>query len=315
MKALVLKKDGLRFEAGYPAPEPADGEALVRVRLAGICATDLELARGYMGFTGVPGHEFVGVVESGGEGLDGRRVVGEINCACGSCEYCGAGLGRHCPERSVLGIMGRDGAFAEYLALPRENLRTLPDGISDTEAVFLEPLAAACEILEQLDIGAEDSVLILGDGRLGLLVAQVLALRTTSLLAIGRHPGKLALLARRGIATATVAPARERFDVVVDCTGAADGLEKAMALVRPRGAIVLKTTVAGDRRLDLNRLVIDEVTLIGSRCGPFEPAMEALARGMVDTETLVSMIYPLEEGAEAFDHAREPGALKVLLKP
>lgn len=316
MKALVLEADRLRFDLNHPQPEPAAGEALVRVTLAGICATDLEIARGYMGFAGVPGHEFVGVVTAAADArLVGLRVVGEINCGCGECDFCAGGLGRHCPDRSVLGILGRAGAFAEYLVLPADNLHPIPDGVSDEAAVFVEPLAAAFEILEQVDIGNGRSVCVLGDGRLGLLTAQVLSLHTSSLLAVGRHSGKLSLLAERGIATTTATPAANRFDIVVDCTGAAAGLAEAMALVKPRGTVVLKTTVAGERPLDVNQLVIDEVTIVGSRCGPFAPAIAALAEKRVAVEPLISRVFPLEEGAKAFDYARTEGVIKVLLKP
>lgn len=313
MRAIVFQNGKLGFDPDHPMPQPAAGEALVRVSLAGVCTTDLEIFRGYMSFNGVPGHEFAGVVEAGG-GLAGQRVAGEINCACGGCDLCAAGLERHCPGRSVLGIQGRDGAFAEYLTLPIANLHPLPDAVSDEAAVFIEPLAAAFEIIEQVDIGASDSVCVLGDGRLGLLAAQVLALRTASLMVVGRHPEKLRLLQLRDIATAVEAPDR-RFDFVVDCTGSAAGLDEAMALVRPLGTIVLKTTVAGERSLDFNRLVIDEVTLVGSRCGPFAPAIQALAEDRIDVAPMISRTFPLEEGIEAMEYAARPGTLKVLLAP
>jgi threonine dehydrogenase-like Zn-dependent dehydrogenase len=315
VKALVFQNGELRLATDYPLPEPASGEALVRVNMAGICATDLEIVKGYMGFEGVLGHEFSGVVEAAADDdLVGKRVVGEINCACCSCDFCREGLERHCPDRSVLGILGRDGAFAEYLALPEENLHPIPDSISDKAAVFVEPLAAAFEILEQLEIGRDDSVCILGDGRLGLLVAQVLALSASSLLTIGRHPENLEFLRARGIETAAVAEPGTIFDIVVDCTGAASGISEAVALVKPRGVIVLKTTVADERSLDLNQLVINETTLIGSRCGPFTPAIEALAQGKVEVEPLVGKVFPLDAGVEAFNYARQTGTLKVLLK-
>lgn len=316
MRALVFADGELRLEVDYPVPEPAPGEALVRVALAGVCATDLEIIKGYMGFTGIPGHEFVGVVERSAEAdITGRRVVGEINCACGSCEYCGAGLARHCPDRSVLGILRRDGAFAEYLTLPETNLHVIPDSLSDEAAVFIEPLAAAFEILEQVDIADSDAVCVLGDGRLGFLVAQVLASRTGSLLTVGRHPERLALLAGRGIATAGEAPADERFDMVVDCTGSVDGLGEAAAMVKPRGIIVLKTTSAGERSLDFNQLVIDEITIIGSRCGPFEPAVAALTEGKIEVLPLIDRVFPLGDGVEAVEYAARPGTAKVLIKP
>lgn len=337
MKALVFENGRLRLADDYPVPRPAAGEALVRVLLAGICATDLEIVKGYMGFAGIPGHEFVGVVEQADDpALAGQRVAGEINAACGACDLCAAGLARHCPGRTVLGIAGRDGAFAEYLALPERNLHPLPDTVTDEQAVFVEPLAAAFEIIEQVEVGDGSRVCVLGDGRLGLLAAQVLAARAPALLAVGRHPRNLALLERRGIRTA-LAPdraARARnpgsgvehahdtgggaglppFDLVVECSGSAAGLEAAMALVRPRGTIVLKSTIAGVRQLDLNRLVIDEITVTGSRCGPFAPAIEALASGRVDVRGMVDAEFALDKGAAAFARAAKPGALKVLLR-
>lgn len=314
LKALVFRDGQLAFDPLYPVPETAANEALVRVTVAGICATDLEIVKGYMGFNGVPGHEFVGVVEApaGGE-LTGKRVVGNINCGCGECSACRAGLGRHCPRRTVLGILGRDGAFADYLALPTANLHPLPDTIGDDEAVFVEPLAAAFEIVEQLEIDESDSVCVLGDGRLGLLVAQALALHTSTLLTVGRHPENLGLLKAWGIDTALAAAPGLKFDIVVDCTGSADGLREATGLVRPRGTIVLKTTVAGPRSFDLNQLVIDEITLTGSRCGPFAPAVEAIAHGKVAVKPLIDRCFELEDGPAAFDYAARPGSLKVLL--
>ncbi|MHB0915509.1 MAG: MDR/zinc-dependent alcohol dehydrogenase-like family protein [Thermoleophilia bacterium] len=314
MKALVFQDGRLVFDPDHPDPEPAADEALVRVTVAGICATDLEIARGYMGFNGIPGHEFVGVVEAAANSdLNGRRVVAEINCGCGECASCRSGLERHCPRRTVLGILGRDGAFAGYLALPAANLHPLPDTVSDDEAVFVEPLAAAFEIVEQLEIDESDSVCVLGDGRLGLLAAQVLARYTSSLLAVGRHPAKLGILRARGIDTADAAAPGARFDIVVDCTGAAEGLSEAASLVKPRGTIVLKTTVAGSRTFDLNQLVIDEVTLLGSRCGPFAPAIDALSWGQVDVKPLIDRRFPLEDGLAAFEYAAKPGSLKVLI--
>ncbi|MCL6106070.1 MAG: alcohol dehydrogenase catalytic domain-containing protein [Actinobacteria bacterium] len=334
MKALVFKDNELRLESDYPRPRRSRGEALVRVTVAGICATDLEIVKGYMEFEGVLGHEFTGVVEEDTSGRWlGKRVAGEINAGCGGCGWCEAGLANHCPGRTVLGIAGRDGAFAEYLTLPEANLHALPDGISDQEAVFVEPLAAAFEILEQVDISSKDSVCVLGDGRLGLLTAQVLAGRTESLLAAGRHREKLAILQARGIKTA-LGGARpvgigskqnvsrfngetgeqlHEFDFVVDCTGDAGGLEAALDLVRPRGTIILKTTAAGQRPADLNRVVVDEITLIGSRCGPFPPAIQALAKKEIDVKNMISAVFPFDEAHRAMRAAAQQGALKVLL--
>ncbi|MGB9776304.1 MAG: MDR/zinc-dependent alcohol dehydrogenase-like family protein [Anaerolineae bacterium] len=326
MLALVYDGKQLRLQDEYPRPIPPPGEALVRVRLAGICNTDLEIVRGYMGFRGVLGHEFVGTVEECPAGREarseaecrtllGQRVVGEINAYCGECPTCRAGRPTHCPHRTTLGIWGRDGAFAEYLTLPLRNLHIVPDGISDEEAVFTEPLAAALEILEQVHLRPTDRVVILGDGKLGLLVAQVLALTGCDLIAVGHHREKLAILARRGIPTALESEAEGlEADVVVECTGRPEGFAAARRILRPRGTLVLKSTYHGRGEADLTGLVVDEITLVGSRCGPFPPALRLLERGLVDVRSLVSATYPLTQGVEAFARAAEPGVLKVLLR-
>ena len=321
----ALRFDGTRLAlADVPRPSPPPGEALVRVRLAGICHTDLELTRGYMGFQGTLGHEFVGEVAEAaplpGETSPvtvGRRVVGEINAACGACAACRAGLGRHCPTRTVLGILGRDGAFADFLTLPLVNLHPVPEIVPDEAAVFVEPLAAALEILEQVAIRPTDRVLVLGDGKLGQLVARVLATTDCDLTVVGHHADKRALLAAAGIATRAEPPA-DRADVVVDCTGRAAGFLEAMPLVRPRGTLVLKSTVAmqpGEPPLNLAPLVIDEITVVGSRCGPFAPALRALAEGRIGVQPLVTDEYALADGLAAFARAAEPGTLKVLVRP
>jgi threonine dehydrogenase-like Zn-dependent dehydrogenase len=316
VKALVFDKS-LQFVPNYPDPSPRLNEALIRVTRAGICNTDLEIVKGYMGFTGVLGHEFVGVVESAPKKeLVGRRVVGEINCACGACEVCRRGLGRHCPTRTVLGILGRDGAFAERLTLPVENLHVVPDELADDEAVFTEPTAAAFEIIEQLPyLGPTYSVAVLGDGKLGLLAAQVLATTGCRLLAVGKHPEKLGILQARKISTRLLDECGDsQADVVVDCTGSPSGFELANKLVRPRGTIVLKSTVAGAAPLNLAPLVINEITVIGSRCGPFPPALQALRARRVDVRPLISAAYPIKEGVAAMHCAAQKGALKVLLR-
>lgn len=317
MRALVIDR-GLRLETNYPTPTPPPGEALIRVRRAGVCNTDLELMRGYLNFRGVPGHEFVGVVEAadGREDLIGRRVAGEINAACGACETCRANRPTHCPQRTTLGIDRRDGAFAEYLTLPFENVHPLPDAISDDAAVFVEPLAAACEITDQVRIRPTDRVALIGDGKLGLLCAQVLALTGCELIAVGRHADKLAILERRGISTTTESDqlATASFDILVEATGTPDGFAAARRLVRPRGVIVLKSTYAGQAiPVNLTTLVVDEVTLIGSRCGPFEPAIRLLANKQIDVESLIHARYPLAEGVKAFEHAARKGTLKVIV--
>ena len=286
------------------------------MRVGGICNTDLELLKGYMQFRGVPGHEFVGTVERapGAEEWEGCRVVGEINAACGSCPTCRAGRPTHCPHRTTLGIAGRDGAFAEYLTLPTRNLYPVPDALSDEAAVFTEPLAAACEILQQVHVHPTDRAIVLGDGKLGLLCAQVLALTGCDLTILGHHQEKLDILARRGILTALAGePVEAGADLVVEATGRPEGYAAARRLVRPRGTIVLKSTYHDAIDANLTLAVVDEVTLVGSRCGPFRPALRLLERSLVDVTSLVQARYPLSEASTAFEHAAQPGVLKVLV--
>jgi threonine dehydrogenase-like Zn-dependent dehydrogenase len=296
-------------------PEPGAGpeDAIVRVRLAGICRTDLEICRGYLGFQGTPGHEWVGEVASAPDpALVGARVVGEINFGCGACDWCRAGLARHCPTRRVQGIVDADGAFADLLAVPVRVLHRIPGGLPDQTAVFAEPLAAAFEILEQLgDVGGRRAVVI-GDGKLGLLVAQVLAGAGAHVALAGRHREKLALGARLGLDTGRPRPGA---DLVVDATGSPTGLAAALDLVRPRGTVVLKTTIAAEHRIDLARAVVNEVSVVGSRCGPFAPALDALASGGVQVAPLLEAVYPLADAVAAFAHAARSGALKVLVAP
>ncbi len=309
MDALIFDGE-LKLVRDCPTPRPADGESLVRVLRAGICNTDLEILKGYHNYRGVLGHEFVGVVESGD--LRGARVVGEINAACGACPTCARGDPTHCPQRTTLGIRGRAGAFAEYLTLPTRNLHRVPALVADAQAVFVEPLAAACEIIERVHIRPTDRVCVIGDGKLGLLCAQVLRLTGCDLLAVGRHDAKLAILRARGIATTTAADAlRDLFDVVVDCAGNASGFELARRLTRPRGTLVLKSTFHGAQTLELSPLVVDEIALIGSRCGPFAPALRLLERDLVAVESMTDREFPLARGVEAFARAQTPGALKV----
>jgi threonine dehydrogenase-like Zn-dependent dehydrogenase len=331
MRALVQTASGLRLERDLPPPAKATGEALIRVTRAGICNTDVEIVRGYLNFRGILGHEFVGVVEEVyGEAarahaahLIGQRVVGEINAAChrADCPACSAGMPTHCPNRTTLGIVDRDGAFADEVTLPVENLRAVPDEVTDDEAVFVEPLAANFEIAEQLHLRPTDRVLILGDGKMGQLAAQVLALSGCAVTVVGKHADKLALAARSGArtllleaATDLVADAAQRVDLVVECTGSNSGLALALRLVRPRGTVILKSTVADKSTLDLAPIVIDEIRVQGSRCGPFEPALRALRNKRLDVTPLISASYPLDDGLTAFDHAQRPGALKVLLR-
>ena len=320
MRALRFDEEGLRV-AEVAAPSRA-GEALVRVTLAGVCNTDLEIARGYAGFKGTLGHEFVGLVESapGAPELVGRRVVGEINAGCGACGLCLAGDSRHCPERTVLGIVGRDGAFAEFLQLPAANLLPVPDGVSDERAVFTEPLAAACGITERVPIDADARVAVIGDGKLGLLCAQALKVLTgADVTLVGRHQSKLDIARSRGVRTLTTGELTSSharaFDLTVEASGSPGGFETALKLLRPRGTLVLKSTFHGTTELNAAPVVVDEISIVGSRCGRFAPALELLSRGALETDALVNEVFPLSEGTRAFERAAEPGVLKVLIRP
>jgi threonine dehydrogenase-like Zn-dependent dehydrogenase len=313
MKALVFDEK-LRMD-DVPMPVPGPGEALVKVLAAGICNTDIEIKRGYMGFIGVLGHEFVGIVEHAANSyLLGKRVVGEINCVCHVCDWCRMEMPHHCTNRTVLGISGRAGAFAEYVSLPEENLHLVPGSIRDDVAVFAEPLAAAFRITEQILVEPDDRVIVLGDGKLGQLTAQALGLSTKNLFCVGRHAWKLELLSRLGIATGLDTDQVEPgADVVVEATGRAEGLARALELVRPEGTVVLKTTVAGTTPLHFARPVINEIRIVGSRCGPFRPALEALALGTVEVRPMISESYDLADGVQAMARAEDPGVMKVLL--
>ena len=314
MRAIVLETDDVQVDMVRPAPAPAGEEVLVRVTRAGVCETDLQLIKGYMGFRGVLGHEFVGVAESGP--LAGQRVVGEINCACWQCDTCRSGFPTHCPNRTVLGILNHDGAFADLIAVPQRNLHRVPDSIPDDIAVFTEPVAAAFQIPAQIEIAGTERIAVLGDGRLGNLCAQVMSSMADEVLVIGKHREKLALLDALGLKTALLSddiPQRS-FDIVVECTGSESGLPTALKLVRPRGTIVLKTTVAGTQTLAWAPFVIDEVTLVGSRCGPFDRALNALEHGLVDVEPLITDRFSLSNGLMALQRAQQKGVLKVLLE-
>lgn len=318
MQALWLENQKISLRNDVPTPQPDTGEALVRVRLAGICATDLEMARGYYPFTGVPGHEFVGeVVEAPGEEMWlGQRVVGEINISCGRCETCLLGRGVHCERRSVLGILDHDGVFAEYVTLPVKNLHRVPDSVPDEAAVFTEPLAAALEIQEQVLIQPSDRVLLIGAGRLGQLVARTLALTGCNLEVVARRKIQRQLLQDCYIKTISEAEVREdQFDLVVDTSGSPSGFVLAKRGVRPRGTIVLKSTYKGDININLSNLVVEEITLVGSRCGPFPPAVRLLENNIVDPRPLISDDFPISDGLLAFERAAQPGMLKVLLRP
>jgi len=316
VKALYF--DGTLRLRDLPRPEPGSNEALVRVTTAGICNTDVEISRGYMGFEGVPGHEFVGVVErSPDAGLVGARVVGEINAGCGRCSWCQQGLERHCPNRTVLGILRRDGSFAEYLTLPVSNLVRVPEQMPDEKAVFTEPLAAALEILEQVKIKPADSVLVIGDGKLGLLVSMVLRLIGCGPLLVGKHPDKLDYFKHLGGAVQTLdsfSSITERYDVVVEASGHPSGWNLAVSRVKPRGTLILKSTYHGSLDFNPAALVIDEITVVGSRCGRFAPAIRVMEAGLVDPTPLITAVYPFARAGEAFRLSQEQGVLKVLMR-
>ena len=310
----------MKFVDDYPVPEPGEKEALIRVSMAGICNTDIEITRGYLGFHGVMGHEFVGIVERASEhaaDLINKRVVGEINCGCGACDYCRAGLQKHCPSRTTLGIRGRDGVFAEYTTLPASNLYVVPDSISDEEAIFTEPLAAAYEIQEQVEIKPTYTILVLGDGKLGLLCALALNLSGAQVTLAGKHDKKLNIAGSQHIQTVNIAtdkPDKERkYDIVVEATGSVDGFEAALRCIKPRGTIVLKSTTASSRKINLAPLVLDEITLIGSRCGPFKTAIEVLTQKRINVKPLISGLYTMENAQKAFEEARKTENLKILI--
>lgn len=322
MKAIYFDRKNLSLRE-LPEPRPGPGEALVRVRLAGVCNTDIELAKGYMDFEGVLGHEFVGTVtECADAAWVGKRVVGEINLACGTCAYCKSNLQRHCPFRTVLGIFKKDGVFAEYITLPVANLHEVPAGTPDEVAVFTEPVAAGYSILERLHAGVEGTkIALLGDGKLGLLASRVLAAAGAEVTLAGRHTDKLRLAASDKIKTVLVdqllreaaGDVYANFPVVVEATGRPDGFDVAVKLVRPRGIIVVKTTTAEPVPVDLSKVVVNEVMVLGSRCGPFPPALQALASGAVKVDDLVALRLPLSRGIEAINRAGRPGTLKVLI--
>jgi len=299
-----------------PRPRVPRGFALIRLLCGGICNTDLELQRGYYGFSGIPGHEFVGeVVEAERRDLIGRRVVGEINLDCGCCDWCRKGLGRHCPKRTVLGIVKHPGAFREFLTLPERNLHVVPDAIPTEQAVFIEPLAAAAEILDQVSIPCSSPVAVLGDGKLGLLIGQVLNAHGYRVHEFGRHKEKLRIAARAGVETEVVhehLPVAE-YDWVVDATGSPKGLGGAVRMTKPRGTIVMKSTVHGVAGFDTAPIIVNEITLVGSRCGRFEPAIELLKNGLINVADMISERMPLDRAPEAFRAAAKSGALKVLL--
>jgi alcohol dehydrogenase len=315
LRAIVFDRQ-VRFEPNHPDPTPQSGEALVRVHQAGICATDLEITKGYGDFRGVLGHEMVGTVIEGPRHWRALRVACEINCVCRKCDMCLSGLSNHCRHRTVMGIAGRDGCFADLLAVPEANLHQVPDTVSDEEAVFIEPLAAAYQVIKQVPVEPRMNVAVVGSGRLGLLVAQVLATTGCRLEVIGRNPITLEQCEKKGIMTRRadeVAPRADR-DVVVECSGSPAGLELALGLVRPRGTVVLKSTYAERLAANLSPAVVNEVTILGSRCGPFPEAINALARKQIDVRPMISRTLSLEQASQAFEAAAAPDNIKVLLK-
>ena len=314
MQAITIEAGELRFRDDHELPQVEGHEVLVRVLEAGICETDIQLARGYMNFSGILGNEFVVIAHSGP--LAGRRVVGEINCHCRTCPRCRSGLGNHCSHRTVIGIDRHDGAFAQWVAVPRHNLHTVPDSVGDDEAVFVEPLAAAFEFLQRVPLQRDASLIVLGDGRLGYLCAQTAATRVSRVDVVGKHPTKLARFAKRGFRTIPLdqAPADHSYDVVIDCTGSASGLPLALTLVRPRGTVIMKTTVAAEHHASLAGIVIDEIQVIGSRCGPFDVAINALRERTVDVTSLITHRFRLPDAALAFQTAVSPQAFKVVFE-
>jgi threonine dehydrogenase-like Zn-dependent dehydrogenase len=313
MRALVY--DGnMRLERDYPKPEPSARDALLKIRKAGVCNTDLELIGGYLDFSGVLGHEFIGEVISGDPGWIGTRVVGEINVADGTCDYCQKGIPSHCRNRKVVGIAGHQGAFADFLALSVSNLHRVPDRVTDDQAVFVEPLAAAFQILEAQHISPRDRVVVVGVGKLGMLCAQVIRLTGAEVIGVVRRDKQASLLNKWRIQAAAKSElASAQADVVVDCTGTQEGFADALDLVKPRGTIILKSTYKGLPQANLSRVAVDEIRVIGSRCGPFDAALRALEAGLVDVESLIEARYPLDQIEQAIQHAAQQGCLKVLV--
>lgn len=319
MKVLYFQ-DHLKYISNYPKPVLKKDEALIRVKLAGICNTDMEIIKGYLSFKGVLGHEFAGVIEKSlDKDIIGKRMVGEINIGCGKCSYCRNELKNHCPKRKVLGIFERDGAFAEYLTLPLVNIHLLPPDISDEEAVFIEPLAAAFEILEQVKITPKQEIIVIGDGKLGQLIARVLALYSNNLLVIGKSKEKLSLLEKIDIKTMTLRDMKKieaslEADIIVECTGNSEGMLIACNLVKPKGTIILKSTYHYQTKVNFSEIVIKEINVIGSRCGPFDRAIKALNEKKVNPLPLISKIFSIEEGLDAFEYTQKRDILKVLIK-
>jgi threonine dehydrogenase-like Zn-dependent dehydrogenase len=317
MQALFLDNSSVIFLNDYPKPSVGKEQAIIRVIYAGICSTDLELVKGYAGFRGVPGHEFVGVIEQAEDNNRiGQRVVGEINLGCGACTVCLGHGSAHCPQRTVLGIIEKDGAFADYLTMPIENLYQVPGTIEDRVAVFTEPLAAALRIREQVIVPPSEPIAVVGPGKLGLLIGQVMALTGTDVIMLGRRPESLDFAEALGLKADLVdAVENNSFGFVIEATGNEAGLANSLRIVKPQGTLVMKSTFSGLANVDLTKLVVGELRVIGSRCGPFEPALRLLSRGVIEVASMIEAEYSLEDGVKAFEHAARPGARKILLKP
>lgn len=318
MKAVIFDET-LKYVEDYEKPTPKQGEALIKVTYGGVCNTDKEITKGYMGYKGILGHEFTGVVEEINDEdktLLGKRVVGEINLGCKNCEWCAKDLERHCPNRSTLGILAKDGCFAEYVTLPLSNLIEIPENVPDEQAVFVEPLAAGLEILEQMHIQPCQKVMVLGDGKLGLLTALALNACGLDVLIVGKHQNKLDIAKNQGVKTQLLNEFEQapKFDVVVEATGSITGFETSVNCVKPRGTLVLKSTIAASKELNLAPIVINEITILGSRCGRFEPAMRLIASGKIDFSQMISKIYPIEQAIKAFDANNAKDTIKILLK-
>ena len=321
MKAVVFDEE-LKLVKDYKKPELKKGEVLIKTRMSGICNTDLEITKGYMGYKGVLGHEFVGdvveVYDDCNKNWIGKRVVGEINCGCNNDSWCAKGLARHCPNRQTLGIWQKDGCFSEYFTLPVENILEVPQNLSDEEATFVEPVAAAMEITEQLHIKPKDKVALLGDGKLGLCIALVLNALNVDLIHIGKHENKLEISRKAGVKTKLLKDLEDSdnksFDIVIEATGSTGGFETSLALTKPRGVLVLKSTIAAKEGLNLAPVVIDEITVLGSRCGQFEPALRLMGAKKLDIKPLISEVYPIDKALEAFEKNKQKDILKILLK-
>ncbi|MFQ6083093.1 MAG: alcohol dehydrogenase catalytic domain-containing protein [Candidatus Aminicenantia bacterium] len=316
MEAIVYQKKSLQI-TDVPQPKPSKNEVLIKILKAGICNTDLEILKGYMDFEGILGHEFVGqIVEAKNKKWIGKRVVGEINIGCGECEYCLSKKSNHCPQRRVIGIWKKDGVFTKYLTLPEKNLHLVPDSISDREAVFTEPLAAALQILDQINLKSDDKVLVLGDGKLGLLIAQVVSLTDVETFCLGKYERKLSILEKKGINFFFERDKiSQKFDVIIEATGNKDGINHALEMIKPEGKIILKSTFFGQVNFDFSKIVINEISLIGSRCGPFDKALNLLKRKLINTEAMIDGDYFLNQGMIAFQEAQKKGTLKILISP